>query len=240
MRYKNLSLRRKLIFYLDVLLFDLFVLSLSPRLTGLPLHELIGLLLFFPIMIHISIEWRWLVNYIGLFFKAATKRDRFNLLLNVLLFLALLFQIFSGLVISQVLLPSINIKTINDNTWRLWHAQIATATMFLVGFHLALNLNKIAFYFKRKTTSLQEKKGTITLSIRTTLYRLCILCLLACVVAIVSLVILGKPSVERLYTGNEIVEFRPTVFQGVLQLLSQVFFVLITCLIARKWLRVRM
>lgn len=240
MRYKSLSLRRKIIFCLDVLLFDLFVLSLSPRLTGLPLHEMIGLFLFFPLIIHISIEWRWLVNYISRFFKPTTKRDRFNLLLNVLLFVALLFQIFSGLVISQVLLPFFNIKTINDNNWRLWHAQIATAAMLLVGFHLALNLNKIAFYFKRKAITFQEKKGTFTINFKSALYRIGILCLFACVVAIVSLLILGKPSVERLYTGNEIVEFRPNVFYGFVQLLSQVFFVLITSLIARKWLKVRM
>jgi hypothetical protein len=105
MRYKNLSLRRKLTFCLDLLLFALLVLSLSPRLTGLPLHEIFGLFLFVPILIHTLVEWRWFVNYIRRFFKATTLRDKFNLFLNALLFMALIFEIVSGLVISQVLGP---------------------------------------------------------------------------------------------------------------------------------------
>src|SRR4051812_43450498 len=114
MRYKTLSPRRKLIFSLDILLFTFFLLSLSPRLTGLPLHEIIGLFLFFPIVIHTLVEWRWFVNYIGRLFRTSTIRDKFNLLLNVFLFIALVFEIVSGLVISQVLLPFLNVKTIND------------------------------------------------------------------------------------------------------------------------------
>src|SRR5438552_525139 len=125
MRYKTLSLRRKLIFCLDILLFIFFLLILSPRLTGLPLHEIIGLFLFFPIVIHTLVEWRWFVNYISRLFKSSSTRDKFNLLLNVFLFMALVFEIFSGLVISQVLLPFLKIKTINDASWRFWHNQIS-------------------------------------------------------------------------------------------------------------------
>ena len=240
MRYQNLSLRRKFIFCLDILLFVLFVLSLSPRLTGLPLHEIIGLFLFFPILTHILVEWRWFVNYFGRFFKTTTIRDKFNLLLNVLLFIALIFQIISGLVISQVLLPFVNVKTINDAKWRFWHNQISTLTMFLVGFHLALSLNRIVFYFSKKTNSPRGKKRKISINIKSSLYRTCILCMLASIVAILSLLILGKPSVERLYTGDEIARFRPTVFHGVLQFSGENFLVVITCFIARKWFKVRL
>jgi hypothetical protein len=239
MCYKNLSLRKKLIFSLDILLFDLFLLSLSPRLTGLPLHEIIGFFLFLPIITHLLIGWNWLANYIGRFFKAGTKRDKFNLLLNVLLFIALLFQLVSGLLTSQVLLPFINVKTINDNHWRIWHAQIATMSMLLVGFHLALNLNRILFYFKGKTKTLTEKKENISINIKLTSYRIFILLLLIAIVAILSLIILGKPSVENQYTGDEIAEFKPAIFYGIIQLLSQVFFVVLTCWIARKWLKVK-
>jgi len=124
MHYKNLSVRGKLVFCLDILLFDLFVLSLSPTLTGLPLHEIIGALLFLSIIMHVSIEWHWFSKYIRRLFKTTKKRDKFNLLLNTIVFLGLIFQVVSGLVISQVLLPFFNIKTINDINWFSWHAQM--------------------------------------------------------------------------------------------------------------------
>ena len=240
MRYKNLSLRRKLTFCLDILLFVLLVLSLSPRLTGLPLHEIIGPLLFFPILIHTLVEWRWFVNYIGRFLKVATLWDKFNLFLNTLLFIALIFEIVSGLVISQVLLPFGNVKTINDAHWRFWHNQISTLTMFLVGFHLALSWNRIVFYFKKGTNSPQGKKRGISINIVSTLYRICIFCMLAGMVAILSFLVLGNPSAARLYTGDEIARFRPTVFHGILQFSGETFLVVMTCVVARRWFKVRL
>src|SRR4051794_9190084 len=98
-------------------------------LTGLPMHEIIGAFIFFPVLIHILIEWKWFTNYFRRFFKNAGTRDKFNLLLNSLLFTALVFQIISGLMISQVLLPFFHIKTIDAERWRLWHNKTSTVTM---------------------------------------------------------------------------------------------------------------
>jgi hypothetical protein len=240
MFYQNLSFRSKFKFCLNVLLFDLIILLLSPRLTGLPLHEIIGFLIFLPIITHIIIEWRWFVNYCNRFFSNSTKRDKFNLLLNSVFFIAIIFQIFSGLLISQVLLPFFKVKTIDDSIWRVWHAQFATITMFLVGFHLALNFNKILYYFKKRSIPLIDKKETIIIKLPVIIFRLSILILLTGFVMLVSLLILRFPTTEHLYTGDAVAEYRPKLINGVLQLLSQIIFVIITCFIARKWLKIRL
>lgn len=143
--------RRKLLLILDVLLFVLFVLCLSPRLTGLGLHEIVGAFIFIPITIHVIVEWAWLTNYIKRFIKGAKLRDKFNLVLNLALFIAILFQFFSGLVISKVLLPSLGWQAYNKAlTWRYWHNQVSTITMFLVGFHLALSWKQVRSYLIKK------------------------------------------------------------------------------------------
>jgi hypothetical protein len=132
------------------------------------------------------------------------------------------------------------VKTINDTRWRFWHNQISTLTMFLVGFHLALSWKRIVFYFKKGTNSPQGKKRKISINIPSSLYRICILCMLSSVVAILSLLLLGKPSVERLCTGDEIARFQPTVFHGTLQFFGETSLVVITCFVARKWFKVRL
>lgn len=123
------------------------------------MHEIIGAFLFLPVLIHVLVEWKWFVAYITRFIKTATKRDRFNLILNILLFVTLIFEIVSGLVISQVLVPYFHIKTINDARWRFWHNQISTLTMFLVGFHLALSINRLLSYFSKTSLMAEKKKG---------------------------------------------------------------------------------
>jgi succinate dehydrogenase hydrophobic anchor subunit len=160
------------------------------------------------------------------------------LLLNTFVFLGLIFQVVSGLVISQVLLPFFNIKTINDIKWFSWHAQIALLTILLIGFHLALGLNKILSYFRKRPAAQNERKGKPRISFKVALYRICILCLLSFAVAFLSYLIIGAPSVERIYPGNVIEEFRPNLLKGIVQLLIQVVLVLVTCLVARKWFKI--
>jgi hypothetical protein len=141
--------------------------------------------------------------------------------------------------ISQVLLPFFHIKKIDDNIWRLWHAQIATISMFLVGFHLALNFIRIIFYFKKNVISLNDRNGGITIKISSIEFKACFLIFLAGAVALLSILILGQPSVEHFYKSNAIAEYRPTFINGSLQLFSQIIFLMITCFIARKWLKVK-
>lgn len=104
MNYKK-YIQRNFTLFLDLLLFISFVLCLSPRLKGLPLHEITGTLFLLPIFIHVVIEWKWLTNYIRRFINKSSVRDKFNLFLNVILFIAIIFQIVSGIAISQYLAP---------------------------------------------------------------------------------------------------------------------------------------
>ncbi len=46
----------------DAGLFLLFVILLSPRLTGLPVHEWLGIALAGPVLLHLLLSWRWLVT----------------------------------------------------------------------------------------------------------------------------------------------------------------------------------
>src|SRR5678809_1654348 len=108
------SPRRRFIICLDTALLIIFILLLSPRLTGLPLHEVLGVIFFIPIVIHLLIAWPWIQNATRKFFKTVSNRTRFNFFLNAILFILVITELLSGFVISQVALPGLGIKTIND------------------------------------------------------------------------------------------------------------------------------
>jgi len=73
-----------------------------------------------------------------------------------------------------------------------------------------------------------------------TLMRIVILALATSLVSLVLYSIIGKPSIARLYSQNEIARFNPTLSHGTGQLLGETFLVFLVAFIARKWLRVRL
>lgn len=234
----KLLLHRKFLLWLDSILLFLFLLTLSPRLTGLPLHEIIGIVFIVPVIIHLLVAWRWILNALKQFFKKSKQRLRFNFVLNALLFIAVIIQIVSGIVISQVALPFYGIHTINDASWRFLHNQTSTAMMLIVGFHLALNWNWIiSFFRKRVVTKIQLKLSPAFL---TTVSRVVIILFFSCIITLALYAALGKPNLSRLYTGNEIARFRPTVGHGALQFFGESFLVAVVVYIARRWLKVKL
>jgi len=133
------SPRKKFVVGLDTALLIIFILLLSPRMTGLPLHEILGFLFFAPIIIHLLIAWPWIQLSTKKFFKIATRRTRVNFALNTVLFILVITELVSGFFISQVVLPKLGIKTINDRSWRALHNETLNYTVLFAGLHVAIN-----------------------------------------------------------------------------------------------------
>src|SRR5213078_474613 len=95
------SPRKRFIICLDTALLIIFILLLSPRMTGLPLHEVLGFIFFIPIIIHLLLAWPWIRAATRKFFKTASRRTRFNFLLNSILFILMITELVSGFMISQ-------------------------------------------------------------------------------------------------------------------------------------------
>src|SRR4029078_12948539 len=96
------SPRRRFIVFLDTTLLVIFILLLSPRMTGLALHEVLGLIFFIPIIIHLLIAWPWVHNATRRFFQTTKRRTRLNFFLNSILFILVITELVSGFIISQV------------------------------------------------------------------------------------------------------------------------------------------
>jgi len=234
------SSRRKLIICLDTALLILFILLLSPRLTGLPLHEVLGFIFIIPIIIHLLIAWPWIQNATKKFFKTTSRRTQFNFFLNSILFILVITELVSGFFICQVVLPYLGIKTINDRAWRAVHNLTLNFTVLFTGLHIAVNWGWIASVFKKRLPIPKESNGAFSPNIMTILVRIGILILATGLVSLVWYSIIGKPSLTRLHNQNEIARFSPSLGHGTVQFLGETFLLVIVAFIGRKWLRIRL
>jgi len=234
------SSRRKFIIFLDTGLLIIFLLLLSPRLTGLRLHEILGVILFIPLIIHLLLSWRWIKNSSQKFFKTASTRTKFNFFLNTVLFILTITALFSGVLISQVVLPYFGIKTINDSNWRFVHNAPLNFVVFFVGLHVAINWKWIVSVFKKGLSTPKENSKLTSPRIGRILLRIAILFLAMSVVALLLFSIIGKPSLERLLNQDEIARFAPTFHHGIIQFFEETALIAVYAFVAWRWLRIRL
>jgi cytochrome b len=72
--------------YVDVILLVALLLLFSPRLTGLPVHEWLGMALAGVVALHLLLSWSWISASTRRFAIRTDWRARVNYLLNWLLF----------------------------------------------------------------------------------------------------------------------------------------------------------
>jgi len=233
------SSRRRFIICLDTALLVIFILLLSPRMTGLPLHEVLGFIFVIPIIIHLLLAWSWIQNATRRFFKTASRRTRFNFFLNTILFILVITELVSGFIISQVVLPDLGIKTINDRSWRALHNVPLNFVVLFAGLHIAVNWGWIASVFKKRLR-IPMQSNISSFKIQAIFGRIIILILATGFVSLVWYSVIGKPSIARLYNHDEIARFHPSVGHGLVQFLGEAFLLAIVAFIARKWLRIRL
>ena len=234
------SARRKFIICLDTTLLIIFLLLLSPRLTGLPLHEWLGFLFLIILIIHLLLAWTWIQIATKKFFKTASRRTKVNFFLNAVLFLLAVSELFSGFLISQVLLPDFGMKTINDRTWRTVHNLPLNFIVLFAGLHIAVNWSWIVSVFKKRLANAKQSSIVNSPAISLVVFRIAILIFASAVIALILFSFFGKPSIERLLEQDEIARFSPSFRHGMVQLLGEAFLIGLYAFLARKILRLRL
>lgn len=128
-----------LAYALDLVLLLTLLLLFSPRLTGLPVHEWLGLALGLPLLLHLLLSWRWIATATAGVFARGGMRSRINYVLNAILFVLIVIEIISGSMISAIAAPTLGIPTVNDRSWRALHNLCLNWTLLVLGLHVAMN-----------------------------------------------------------------------------------------------------
>lgn len=149
---------------LDILLAIAFVLLMNPRvLNGLSFHEIGGLVFGVAILVHIALNFKWVINTAKKIFNPKLpKKTRLGFLLNLLLLITMSGIIVTGILISKVVFSSL--ATGENHSIRGLHGFFANTTLALVGLHVALHWQWVMSICKR---AFKSKNGDIRVGVFT-------------------------------------------------------------------------
>jgi len=128
----------------DVILFVIFLLVINVPLTGLPIHEWLGILIGAGFIVHLLQHGEWIATTTRRFRSASSFQNRLNYLLTAGLFIGFASIIVSGLLISEVALPWIGFTPGGGTFWLWIHLASVGWVIWLTAIHIAMNWRWIA------------------------------------------------------------------------------------------------
>ena len=134
---------------IDIAIFSAFLIAMEPRSSGIAVHEWLAISALAAIVVHLLLSWDWIVQITKRFTSKMNTQTRINYILNWALFIDVTVVMFSGLMISQVVVPSLGINLPQNFTWRSLHDASANLFILILGLHTALHWSWIADTFKR-------------------------------------------------------------------------------------------
>ena len=124
---------------LDIAIFSVFLVASNPALTGLAIHEWLGVSFAAALITHLLFHWDWIANLTKTFFKKLLHVSRLNFVVDSLLFVAMTAAMLSGLMISRNVLPAFGVQLDASRAWRSIHSLSANASLIFVALHFALH-----------------------------------------------------------------------------------------------------
>ena len=152
--------------FLDAAIFVAFLLALDPRLTGIAIHEWLGLAGAAAVVVHLLLHWEWIVGVTRRFLGRTSGAARLNYVVDVLFFIDLVVISLSGLMVSQALLPLLGLAAPGGAFWLVAHALSADLAVVLVAVHAALHwkwiLNAVRRYVLRPAAAVGKRVEVIS------------------------------------------------------------------------------
>lgn len=160
-------------FGLDLLMAVVFVPFFNKRvLGGLTFHEIAGLVFTVVFFTHILLNWQWVKNVtLKLFDQKLPGKTRFGYFLNLFLLVTMSFIVISGVLISRVVFPNIDIG--NERWFQTTHISISFLVLILVAAHVGLHWKWVLNVFNKMIIAKQPGR------IRGILARVAIIAILA-------------------------------------------------------------
>ena len=146
---------------LDAVIFVAFLLALDPRLTGIAIHEWLGLAGAAAVVVHLLLHWEWIVGVTRRFLGRTSGAARLNYVVDALFFLDVVIISLSGLMVSQALLPLVGLEAPGGTFWLVTHSLSADLAVLLVAVHAALHwkwiVNAVRRYVLRPAAAVGKR-----------------------------------------------------------------------------------
>jgi len=123
----------------DITIFAAFLIATAPRFSGLAVHEWLSIAFGAAIVVHLLLHWRWIVSTTQRLFSTAPNQARLSYAINLALFIDMTVVIFTGLMVSEIALPSLGLNLAGGRGWMGLHRTASDVAVILLGFHVALS-----------------------------------------------------------------------------------------------------
>ncbi|WP_244833828.1 DUF4405 domain-containing protein [Clostridium sp. BJN0001] len=130
---------------LDIIMFISFMIMYNKRTISMKFHEVFGIVLLFIFIIHVLLNAKWVASITKkLFSKTIKFKTKLCYLIDILLFIAAIFIVLSGIFISKTILTNISS---NNMIWKIGHTSVAAFALILLGIHIGLHYSFIKGMF---------------------------------------------------------------------------------------------
>jgi hypothetical protein len=148
-----------------------FVAAINLHLTGKMIHEWLGIALGAVVITHLLLHWQWIVKITRRLFGRVTAKARLKYVVNLLFFIAVVVVIFTGIMISESVVPSLGLSLGHSMLWKRVHTTASDIVLILIGVHVALHwrwvVNTTKSLFRRRrsaTTTTVPALAPVTIS----------------------------------------------------------------------------
>jgi hypothetical protein len=124
-------------------MFILFVVTTAPQFTGISIHEWIGFVLAGITIVHLVRNWAWILATVNKLLSPGTVHNKTSIILNIVLFVLFTLVTYSGIAISEDIMPWLGITWLANADWRMLHNLFSNLTVFAMAAHIALHWNWI-------------------------------------------------------------------------------------------------
>lgn len=141
--------RTKIKIGIDLIIFAIFLIAMEPHASGIPIHEWLTTGALTVLVVHLLLNWEWIVQTTRRLLGKTNNQARVNYILNWLLFIDGTVIMLSGFMISESLMPFLGISPPRNFAWRSLHDLSANLFLLLLGLHTALHWSWIVDVSKR-------------------------------------------------------------------------------------------
>lgn len=127
------------LFLVDAGLFALFAVVINVPLTGIPVHEWLGVSIAVAMIVHLVQHGDWIASIGRKLFGRTSFQNRVNYLLMFGLFIGFASITISGLLISEAALPFLGIDVTATPFWFWVHVSSVGWVIALTAIHIAMN-----------------------------------------------------------------------------------------------------
>jgi hypothetical protein len=136
---------------IDTILLAAYLIVEYPSLTGLFIHEWVSIGLVLIVFIHTIFHWDWTLDTLRCFKGCCTALARWNLVIDIALFVVFMIVVVSGIMVSRYVLFSFGFYAPGYFFWKPIHAIFAEVLLALVIVHIVIHWRWIFSAAKKNT-----------------------------------------------------------------------------------------